>query len=392
MSQITKINILVADDSRTVRHSIIKSLGDDYVIHEAKNGDEAWQLLESTEAISLVFADMHMPAMNGLLLLKKIRDSECERIASLPVIIITGYENADAAKRASHIIGATDFISKPFNASTILSKVGSYTKLDRNLLKNKSEVINDKLTGLLNESSFTEYCLSTLEHADNSNTDTSLLCMQVIGLSDVFKEHGETTSDQIIITIANYLDKTLQDNEKVAHLGSGRFSILLPATNEFKANIIGIRLQKKVSNLLFEKGDAGIRVKAAMGISASNGRDGYQDFNKLHLQAEHALQMSLEQPAVPIVRYDETYEKHCIEEQRAYNTELKEPEDKVVPSDEVLKMKKYFTSIMSGDFDKVPAYYVEAMVEPLQNFLEYAYDNTEVEMKRPAGSAERKRY
>ncbi|MCK4704913.1 MAG: response regulator [Gammaproteobacteria bacterium] len=392
MSHEAKVNILVADDSITVRRTIIKSLGDEHVIHEATDGEQAWKLLESTKAISLVFADIHMPTMNGLTLLKKIRDSELERIASLPVIIITGYENADAAKRACHLIGATDFIGKPFDSYTILSKVGLYTKLDKSIVETKQNVTYDKLTGLFNESSFTEYCLHALENEYSTNSDTSLLCLQVIGLSDVLRDHGETTSEQIIIAIANHLNQTLQDDGMVAHFGSGKFSIVLPATTEFKANIIGIRLQNKVSNLKFETSDAGIRVKMAMGISTTNNNQGPQTFDELHLRAEQALQMSIEQSAAPIVRYDETYEKRYSDEQHANKKELKKSNRQMVPSDDAIKMKKYFTSIMSGDFDRVPAYYVEAMIAPLQNFLEYAYDNTEVEMKKPAGSTERTGY
>lgn len=145
MPQQSKINILVVDDSTTIRRSIISHLGDKYVTHEAVDGEAAWKLLQSNQSISLVFADMHMPVMNGMLLLKKIRTSESERIASLPVIIITGYENADAARRASYNIGATDFISKPFDAYEILTKVGSYTKLDKKLAVKKSEITRSTL-------------------------------------------------------------------------------------------------------------------------------------------------------------------------------------------------------------------------------------------------------
>ena len=57
---------------------------------------------------------MHMPVMNGMMLLQTIRESDCERIANLPVIMITGHEDTEAAKKATHNLGATDFLGKTF--------------------------------------------------------------------------------------------------------------------------------------------------------------------------------------------------------------------------------------------------------------------------------------
>ena len=82
-----KTEVLIVDDSSTIRATIAKYLGDEYTTHVAVDGEEGWKTLESNESISLVFADMHMPVMNGMLLLQKIRESDCERIANIPVII-----------------------------------------------------------------------------------------------------------------------------------------------------------------------------------------------------------------------------------------------------------------------------------------------------------------
>lgn len=390
MPEQNKVKILVVDDSITIRRTIVKHLGSEYETLEAADGEEAWKLLKSDEAISLVFADMHMPVMNGMLLLKKVRSSQCERIASMPVIIITGYENADAAKRASHNIGATDFISKPFDSFDILSKASSYIGLDNKITSRIQQNDYDKLTGLLSEASFVKHGERALEYAESGGMDTSVLCMQIVGLSDVFKAHGETTTKQIIIAIANHLDDALRGNEKVAHIGSGKFTVILPVTNEFKANIVAIRLQKLVTKLAFEKGKVAIRIRMAVGISSTDSFDDQLSFESLRVQAENALQLSLEQPTAPIVRFDETYEKRCIEEgrEKTVATEQSVAVKRSITDDS--EVSKYFASIMAGDFDKVPAYYLEAMVGPLQKFLEYAYTYTEVEMKKPTGVAERK--
>ena len=73
MLELEKIQVLIVDDSVTIRQVIAKYLGDDYYAIHASNGVEAWQELQSNKSISLVFADLHMPVMNGMMLLQQIR-------------------------------------------------------------------------------------------------------------------------------------------------------------------------------------------------------------------------------------------------------------------------------------------------------------------------------
>ncbi len=67
--------ILIVEESSKIRATIAEYLGDEYIIYYANDGEEGWKLLQSNESISLVFTDMHMVVMNGMLLLQKIRES-----------------------------------------------------------------------------------------------------------------------------------------------------------------------------------------------------------------------------------------------------------------------------------------------------------------------------
>ena len=89
----------------------------------------------------------------------------------------------------------------------------------------------------------------------------------------------------------------------------GRFYIVLLTTNSFRAYIAGIRLQKKIASLEFEKDGNRIVVKAAIGISATDSNEDKPTYDMLRLQAEQALQASLDLPASSVVRYDAKHEK-----------------------------------------------------------------------------------
>ena len=138
-----KTEILVVDDSATICSTIAKYLGDEYSTHLAANGEEAWTLLQSNEAISLIFSDMHMPVMNGMQLLQTIRAADCERIANIPVIMITGHEDNEAAKKATHNMGATDFLGKPFDKVDIVSRAKSYISFNNKITELEREATYD---------------------------------------------------------------------------------------------------------------------------------------------------------------------------------------------------------------------------------------------------------
>ena len=66
---------LVVDDSRTIRMILAKTLRQlGYEVHEAANGREALEIIEAEKtAVKLVLLDWNMPEMNGLELLKRLR-------------------------------------------------------------------------------------------------------------------------------------------------------------------------------------------------------------------------------------------------------------------------------------------------------------------------------
>ena len=182
--------ILIVDDSSTIRKATAKFLGE-YTTHQAADGSEGWALLEANEAISLVFCDMHMPVMNGMQLLQKIRGSDVERIASLPVIMITGHEDTEAAKKATHNMGATDFLGKPFDKVDIISRVESYTSLNRKISQLEKEAAYDSQTGLYSDRLLIDFGNKTLSFAKRHNMATSILLVEVPDTDKLEQDHGD---------------------------------------------------------------------------------------------------------------------------------------------------------------------------------------------------------
>jgi two-component system chemotaxis response regulator CheY len=113
---------LVVDDSKTIRTilgRILKELG--YEVCEAGNGKEALKVMESEKAaVNLVLADWNMPEMNGLELLKQLRQDP--DLASLKVIMVTTETELDHMVSALEA-GANEYVMKPFTKDILKEKL-----------------------------------------------------------------------------------------------------------------------------------------------------------------------------------------------------------------------------------------------------------------------------
>jgi two-component system chemotaxis response regulator CheY len=113
---------LIVDDSKTIRmiiRRILVELG--YETCEAGNGVEALKVLEvEKDAIKLVLADWNMPEMNGLDLVKQIR--QLPEFAEMKVIMVTTETELTHMTSALEA-GANEYVMKPFTKDILLEKL-----------------------------------------------------------------------------------------------------------------------------------------------------------------------------------------------------------------------------------------------------------------------------
>jgi DNA-binding NarL/FixJ family response regulator len=115
------MHILVADDHVflvDMLASHLQKLGDDVQISKAINFEQAMEVVQTTETLRLVLLDLHMPGMNGVDEVRKLR----ARSPSTPVAIISG-DNSWNAVRASMEAGAVGFLPKTMGGRAILHAV-----------------------------------------------------------------------------------------------------------------------------------------------------------------------------------------------------------------------------------------------------------------------------
>jgi len=103
--------VLVVDDSRFVRASLVRGLAPRFRLQQAESGERAWELLLLDPSIGAVLSDLSMPGMDGFELLRRVRGSMLERVRSLPFVVLSGADDPVQRDRAE-ALGADRFSVK----------------------------------------------------------------------------------------------------------------------------------------------------------------------------------------------------------------------------------------------------------------------------------------
>ncbi len=112
--------ILTVDDSASMRQMVKLTLnGAGYDVVEAGDGKEAMSRIGSAE-VKLVITDLNMPNMDGLALIRQLRQTPEYRF--VPIIFLTT-ESDEAKKAEAKQCGATAWITKPFKQEQLLGVV-----------------------------------------------------------------------------------------------------------------------------------------------------------------------------------------------------------------------------------------------------------------------------
>lgn len=203
----TNTKIMIVDDAEMNREILMAILGDEYEYVQAENGRQAIHILQQDMNIDLMLLDINMPEMNGFQVLDRMNTFHW--INDIPVIMISSEEKKDVIERA-YILGAEDYIRRPFDAFIVRRRVQNILNLYANQKRlmqlvadqiYEKEENNNLLIGIL--SHVVEFRNSESgEHILHIRTATELLLRRLVQKTD---EYHLSESDIVMITTASAL-------------------------------------------------------------------------------------------------------------------------------------------------------------------------------------------
>ena len=240
-----KARVLLVDDSRLIRKAASKMLGQEFDLVVAEDGVEGWQKIETDPAIQVVFSDLMMPNMDGYGLLEKVRSSQDDRICQLPLIVLTGADNSDEAKEKAYAMGATDFITKPFNGPILKARAHAHVGHQRTTKTLLEQVNLDTLTGLPNKQGFESRLAKDISFVVRHQQDLAVLQVELDGFKALFDLIGRKGYDSIVKQVAKVLQGSVRKEDTVARVGLARFMVSLPTAKAQGAVMLAQRICNK---------------------------------------------------------------------------------------------------------------------------------------------------
>lgn len=109
--------VLLVDDEESIRRLLSRMLESAYDVEVASDGETAMRLLREPDAhYDLLISDLHMPGIDGLMLIREVQRTN----PALPAIVITGYSSESSAIAALNL-GVAGYLTKPFATSQVLA-------------------------------------------------------------------------------------------------------------------------------------------------------------------------------------------------------------------------------------------------------------------------------
>lgn len=119
--------LLIVDDNADMRHYLKRLLKEHYQLRFASDGQEALEMI-SEDMPDLVISDIMMPRLDGLGLLRAVRDKETTKTLS---VILLSARAGEEAKVSGLQAGADDYLVKPFSTNELLARVSTQLKMKK---------------------------------------------------------------------------------------------------------------------------------------------------------------------------------------------------------------------------------------------------------------------
>jgi diguanylate cyclase (GGDEF)-like protein len=265
-----KPRVLIADDSRIVRASLVQHLKDRFDIREVTDGEAAWQAILLDSSIRVVISDLTMPKVDGFELLNRVRSSKVQRIRELPIVIISGEEETAERERAAGV-GATDFIRKGVGAAELVVRMEVLVRLSstREALADSQASLEssrtvDTDTELLNLPFFDKQVEKLVSYARRNLSDVAVICVRV-ELSLSSNETWDGEADQRLKLVGRAIAASIRLEDLGTRSDKYEFCVATPSSGLSGVLRFAARLRKVLENA--ETAGPGVEVWTCIGVA-----------------------------------------------------------------------------------------------------------------------------
>lgn len=281
--------ILFVDDSRLMRFAGKRFLDQRFDVVVAEDGAQAWELLLQDDSIAVVITDLVMPEVDGIELIRRIREAELGRIRALPVLVVTSVEEKAGRRRALDV-GANDLVPKPFSSADLLEPVQEYLRR-----QDAQPVSRSRPRPLANIVSTRDELIHRIEQIasfhDRHALEFSMLHARLDDYDRIASRYGLNWAESIMRHLERVLAREVRVEDTVGRSDDSVFSMILMATSANGVKQLRARLRENLARNPARFPGRTMALNVSFSIQCPGTREGHS--------AEAILQTGLDRLAQP---------------------------------------------------------------------------------------------
>ncbi|NQZ79094.1 MAG: response regulator, partial [Ekhidna sp.] len=197
--------ILIVEDNPDIRGFLVNILSESYSLLEATNGDDAYAMVKE-QLPDLIISDVMMPGMDGISLTRTLKTNPIT--SHIPIILLTA-RTSTVFKKEGFETGADDYITKPFSASLLITRINNILLSRENLKQHiRNEIAvrpNDLNLGSPDEKFLKDLTKVIEKNLDNSELNAELVSTEMgMSHSVVYKKLKALTGLNLVEFVRDY--------------------------------------------------------------------------------------------------------------------------------------------------------------------------------------------
>ncbi len=245
---------------------------------EAEDGEQAWRQLQR-QPLQFVLTDWMMPNMDGLTLIRKIREVGMGRPIYILMLTAKGQPRDIVGALES---GADDYLVKPFDPKELMARVSLGVRVlsieqEMQQLRYQLDMFatHDEVTGLLNRKATVEHARSEINRSRREKFPMSLTMLELNDFTAIKSQYGQVIAEQALRLMASVVSETLRSYDYAGYWEQGVLLVLLPHTSLEHAERTAIRLGDKIVQTSFVLPNGQwLTLGATFGVSEATITDG----------------------------------------------------------------------------------------------------------------------
>jgi diguanylate cyclase (GGDEF)-like protein len=256
--------ILVIDDSAPIHTLVAALLVDEGVeIHSANDGAYGITLAKSLHP-DMILLDVEMPGLNGFETCKRLRADPA--MADVPIIFLTGVSALEEKVRGLEL-GATDYVTKPFNSKELQARVRASLRTSHLIRLLEQKALIDPLSGLGNLAMFQRRHNAEVSLRVRTHHPLSCIMFGVDQFKRINDQFGRHFGDQVLHKMGQIVTTLVRNEDVPCRHEQDQFAILTPNTTAAQAAALAERMRIAIGKVEFAQQSVRIKVSCSFGIA-----------------------------------------------------------------------------------------------------------------------------